>query len=245
MKEVVHREHLDPDHWWFRARRDIFARLLDELVELPAHARILDLGPGSGVNLPVLAPRGEVCVLDLSRFSLEQCRADGASDLVEADATVHPFQARSFDLVTALDVFEHLADDTRAMAECRRVVKDDGWLLCSVPAFPLLWGRQDVLAMHERRYRKRELAERLRGAGFRVERMSYFNSLLFPPILAVRLAMRPFLSRTAANGGSDLGMRLPAFVEGSFYRMFAAEGGWLVKRDLPVGVSLVALARPA
>lgn len=242
MKDVVHAEHLDPNHWWFRARRDIFAKLLDELSPLPEGARILDVGPGSGVNLPVLAPRGRVTVLDISDFSLQTCRRDGAHSVVQADACRPPFADGSFDLVCALDVFEHLPDDQTAMAECLRVLKPGGVLLTTVPAFPMLWGRQDVLAMHQRRYRKPEFRDRLRRAGFELERLSYFNTLLFAPILAVRLAMRPFL-RWSQKGGSDLGMAMPFGIDRVLHRVFAAERGWLVRRDLPVGVSILGLAR--
>ena len=243
MKRVVHEEHLDSDHWWFRARRSILSGFLDALVPLPARARMLDIGPGSGVNLPVLRGRGEVTVVDLSRFSLDSCRAAGAAGVVQADATHPPFHTHSFDLVCALDVLEHLPDDRAALRQIRRILKPDGWLLVSVPALRVLWGRQDVLSEHYRRYLRGQLEERLLSSGFRVERLSYFNSVLFAPILSVRLAMRPFL-RWSVRGGSDLGMRLPPGLDALLYRLFAMEGPWLVRRDLPVGVSLLALARP-
>lgn len=244
MRAVVHAEHLEADHWWFRARRTIFTRVLDEHVRLPENARILDVGPGSGVNLPVLRDRGRVTVLDVSRFSLETCLREGAGSVVQADAQRPPFQDGAFDLICALDVIEHLDDDERTLRECRRLLAPDGWLLVSVPAFPLLWGRQDVLSEHKRRYRRGQLAARLHGAGFRIERASYFNTLLFPPILATRLAMRPFLDASVRRG-SDLAVRLPFGLDGLFYRLFACERHWLARRSFPYGVSQLALARPA
>lgn len=243
MQAVVHQEHDDPDHWWFRARRAIFARVLDERVPLRVGARILDVGPGSGVNLPVLAPRGRVVTLDIAPGSLANCAAQGALP-VRGDATRAPFASGSFDLIAALDVLEHLADERRALEEWRRLLGEDGRLLLSVPALQVLWGRQDVLAMHHRRYGRRELAAKLRAAGFELERLTYFNSLLFPPILALRLAMRHRLER-AHEGGSDLGLRLPRPLEQALYHAFAIERHWVVRRNLPVGVSLLALARPA
>lgn len=251
MQRVVEDEHGSPDHWWFRARRDIFGRMIRQRVGLREGARVLDVGPGSGVNLPMFAELGArhgLTVLDRSIGSLESCRAggaqrDGGMGLVQADGARHPFRAGSFDLVCALDVIEHLDDDRGALAEFRRVLKPDGALLVSVPAFQVLWGRMDVLAEHKRRYRRADLEARLREAGFRLERATYFNCLLFPPILLVRLLMRPFL-RWTRTGGSDLGMPTPG-LNGLFYRLFAAEGSWVVDRNLPFGVSIVALARPA
>ncbi|QDU67787.1 class I SAM-dependent methyltransferase [Engelhardtia mirabilis] len=242
MEAVVHQEHDDPDHWWFRARRAIFDDVLDGRVPLGPNARILDVGPGSGVNLPVLAPRGRVVTLDVAAGSLQNCAAKGATP-VRGDATAAPFADGSFQLIAALDVLEHLEAETAALSEWRRLLADDGKLLLSVPALQLLWGRQDVLAMHHRRYGRRELAQKLRAAGFELERLTYFNSLLFAPILALRLAMRPLLDR-AHSGGSDLGLRLPRPLEQLLYHTFAVERHWVVDRNLPLGVSLLALARP-
>lgn len=242
MKEVVHEEYARRarDHWWFRARRTIFARLLDEHVRLDGAARIVDLGPGHGVNTDVLAPRGRVVAVDLDPRSLGACA--GVSP-VRADAARLPLRDGSVDLLCALDVLEHLDDDRAALRRWKDVLRPGGRLLLSVPAFPALWGRQDVLSMHRRRYRRRPLAALLASAGLDVLRCSYFNTLLFPPIAVLRLARRPFLGR-ATGGGSDLEFTLPFGLDGLLYRTFASEARWLARRDLPVGVSLVAIAEP-
>ncbi len=245
MKEAVRREYRarGDEHWWFRARRALLDRLLAAWVELPAEAAILEVGPGSGVNVPVLAKHGRVTALDTSRDALRDCAARGAARLVQADAEAPPLRPSSFDLVCALDVLEHLADDAAALRAWHALLGKEGRLLLAVPALPLLWGRQDVLAGHRRRYRRAELGARICGAGFHIERLTFFNTLLFPPIFAVRLAMRPFLGRTARGRRSDLSM--PSLGLGPvLQRLFAAEGRWLVARDLPLGVSLLCLARP-
>ncbi len=247
MRPSVHQEYrAGTDHWWFRARRAIFARLLDHLGVRngDGDCRILDLGPGSGVNLPVLQDRGEVVVLDLEAASLRACQAAGAR-AVCGDATAPPLADATFDVICALDVLEHLDDDARALSACRRLLRPDGRLLISVPALGLLWGRQDVLSQHRRRYRKRDLVARLREAGFKVERATYFNMLLFLPVLAVRLLMRPFLRRTVASGRSDLSMRAPLGLDRALFALFAVESRWLPRHDLPIGVSLLAVASPA
>jgi SAM-dependent methyltransferase len=249
VKSAVREEYreaaADGTHWWVRGRHKIFARVLAELVSLPASARILDVGPGHGVNVALFQDRGRLCVLDSDASSLDSCRELGVQDTVRADAQSLPLLDESVDLVSALDVIEHLDDDLGALRECRRVLKPSGWLLLSVPALRLLWGRQDVLSEHRRRYRRRELRDRLTAAGFEVHRLTYFNTLLFPPILVVRLLMRPLLGRTVRNGRSDFSFPLPLGLNGLLHRLFAAEAGWLVRHDLPIGVSLLCLARPA
>ena len=242
MKQTVREDYREAAaartaHWWVRGRRDIFGRMLDELVSLPEHARILDIGPGYGVNVPLFQDRGRLCVLDADGASLDSCRALGVGDVVLGDAERLPFADARMDLVSALDVIEHLDDDTAALRECCRVLRPSGWLLLTVPARSILWGRQDVLSEHRRRYGRHQLRERLEAAGFAVRRLTFFNTLLFPPILLVRLLMRPLLLRKVQNGRSDFGFPLPFGLNGLLHRMFAAEASWLVRRNLPVGVS--------
>jgi SAM-dependent methyltransferase len=245
MRTSVHQEYRDhaADHWWFRARRHIFDRLLATRLQQTPNTHVLDLGPGSGVNLPILRPRGRVVAVDMDRQSLHACAERGA-DVAMADATALPFASDSFDLVCALDVLEHIDDHRAAASELARVLRPgSGLMLVSVPALKLLWGRQDVLSEHRRRYRRTELRDLLVAAGLRLERLTYFNFLLFPPILVARLLMRPFLSRSVAAGQSDLAMKGPALVDRTLERLFRAEGPWLARLGFPIGVSLLAIAR--
>ncbi|MBK6938957.1 MAG: class I SAM-dependent methyltransferase [Planctomycetes bacterium] len=244
MKATVHEVYRsETDHWWFAARRSIFARVLDVWTKGKRVRRVLDLGPGFGVNAPVLAPRGHWIPLDVAAPSLNGCRASGPALPVRADATQPPFRSGSLDLICALDVLEHLDDDAGALRAWRDAIAQDGTLLLSVPAFQVLWGRQDVLSEHRRRYRAPQLRARLEAAGFTVRHLTYFNSVLFLPILAVRLAMRPFLARSVAAGGSDLSMPMP-IVGGLLRALLAAERFWIARHRLPFGVSLLAVATP-
>lgn len=250
MRQAVHGEYRDQAdvHWWFRARRRIFEVFLQAHLpaEPPAAARqVVELGPGWGVNVPLLERLGSLTVVDASRPSLESCRERGARLAVQGDGAAPPLAPGSVDLLCALDVLEHLRDDAGALRAWNDALADDGRLLLTVPALPLLWGRQDVLAEHERRYTRAQLRRRLSEAGLEVLRLSYFNTLFFLPILAVRLAMRPFLGRTSRGERSDLSMTMPFGLDELAYRIFASEARWLVRRDLPMGVSLLCLARRA
>jgi SAM-dependent methyltransferase len=241
LRDVVHKEYLDTDHWWFRARKIIFNRLLDDLDGRPANGDVLDIGPGSDVNLPVLRDRGELTVVDATTHSLQRLGERGVVRCVQGDAERLPFADDSFDLVCAWDVIEHLDDDHGALRECGRILREGGRLFLTVPAWPLLWGRQDVLSLHKRRYRRAQLRTSLERAGFRAERLTYFNSVLFLPILVVRLLMRPFL-RWSKSGGTDFQVSLPLGLDELLFRLFAMEAPWLARRDLPFGVSLLGLA---
>jgi SAM-dependent methyltransferase len=234
---------LERTHWWFQGRRRILDRLLGRLdPPLPPHARALDVGCGTGANGPVLSARATFSVgLDASPVPLGLSGTDqrGHSSRVRGDATALPFPDDSFDLVVALDVLEHLDDDAAGARELHRVLRPGGALVIFVPALPLLWGLQDDVSHHRRRYQRSQLRDLVAGAGLRVERLTFFNSLLFPPILAARLLMRvrPPKNMKSEN---EVGGPLSNVLLGA---VFGAEAPLLDRIDFPVGVSLACLAR--
>jgi len=232
---------VERDHWWFKGRRRILTRLVDDLA-LPAGARVLDVGCGTGANGPVLAAQGRFAVgVDASPvpLGLDGTGARGHAARLRGDATRLPFAEASFDLVVALDVLEHLIDDASAAREMHRVLRPGGALIVFVPALELLWGLQDDVSHHLRRYHAPELRTLLGTAGFAVARTTYFNTLLFPPILAARMAMR--LRRPAGlRSENEVGGPLANRVLGA---IFGLESRILPRMDLPFGVSLACVAR--
>src|SRR5207302_9025907 len=152
--------------------------------------RILDVGCGTGANLQMLAQHGASEGVDVSPEALEFCRARGLSKVKLGAAESLPFEDASFDLVTGLDVVEHLDDDMAGLREMRRVLRPDGRAVLFVPAFMFLWGVQDDISNHRRRYTLPELKQKLRDAGLVVERARYANITFFVPILVGRVLMR-------------------------------------------------------
>jgi SAM-dependent methyltransferase len=223
-------------HWWFRGRRRILGRLLADL-DLPPDARILDAGCGTGANTAALAVHGRVYGVDASPVPLAR-RADGRAALARLEAL--PFAAGTFDLVAALDLLEHLDDDAAGARELGRVLAPTGRLVVFVPAFEQLWGLQDDVSHHCRRYTARGLRGLLERAGLRVRRLSYFNTALFFPIAAARLAMR--IARPAVATENDL---TTPTLNGLFGAIFGAEAELLARWNLPFGVSMLALAAPS
>lgn len=234
---------LERRHWWFRGRRRILSRLLARLdPPLPPQARVLDVGCGTGANGPVLAEGGRFAVgLDFSPIplGLDGTGSRGHAARLRGDAGRLPFATASFDLVVALDVLEHLDDDAAAARELFRVLRPGGALVIFVPALRLLWGLQDDVSHHRRRYGRGQLRQVIAGAGFQVQRLTFFNTLLFPPILAARLAMRVRPPRTMKSE-NELGGPVSNAVLGA---IFGAEAPLLDRVDLPVGVSLACLGR--
>jgi ubiquinone/menaquinone biosynthesis C-methylase UbiE len=231
---------IEDTHWWFRGRRAIFTRVLARFENRPG-LRILDIGFGTGAMLTFLSRYGAVVGMDMSQEAIHFARTRCDRPMLVGDVLRVPLRAASVDLVTAFDIIEHVDDDDDALAELARICRPGGHALLTVPAFQFLWGNQDVISHHRRRYTLRQLRERMQAAGFRISTLSYFNAVLFPAVAAIRVARR---LRGGSKGPirSDFTMTRPGRVNDLLTRIFAAEGALLTRWRLPVGVSLVCLA---
>ena len=163
---------------------------------------------------------------------------------VQSDAVRLPFSESSFDAVFMLDVLEHIEEDETVLREIRRVLRPHGALLITVPAFMFLYGRQDRMSEHKRRYRRRGLVNLVTGIGLRVHYCTYFNTLLFPPIAAIRLA-RQWLQLPDGEGRTDFDVRLPGPIERILEGLLASERHAIDRVGLPFGVSLLCAATRA
>ena len=164
----------------------------------------------------------------------------GLGQVTNGDICAMPWPDNSFDLVLATDVIEHVDDDATALAEINRVLRPGGVVLVTVPAFQSLWGLQDKVAHHKRRYRMAGLRDRVRGAGLRIERSFYFNYLLFPAIWAARRV----LDVVKPKIGSENQINTPVVnaILGVIFRFDVATAPFL---RLPFGVSALVRARKA
>ncbi len=167
-------------------------------------------------------------------------RARGRSRLHCAPADALPFADAQYDLLTLLDVIEHIDDDRAALVESRRVLKPGGTVLIMVPAYTWMWGRQDEIAHHKRRYTRPRLVSLLADSGFEVLRATYFNTLLFPPIAAIRLARR-VIGDDAET--SDFELSRPGPLNTLLARAFSFEARLLDRVRFPFGVSVLVIAR--
>jgi SAM-dependent methyltransferase len=245
---------VEDSHWWFVGRRAILESFLQRIVESsesrlqavqkPAKAgsqniRILDVGCGTGANLEMLGQFGASEGVDVSDDALEFCKSKGLK-VHKGLAEELPFEDESFEIVTALDVVEHLDDDVAGLREMFRVLKKGGRSLIFVPAFMWLWGVQDDISNHRIRYTKQQIVDRLEKAGFEIERATYANFTFFAPILLGRTLMKI----TGIKPESENNVNVSALNE-FFGKIFSAESGWLKNFNFPFGVSIVIVAKKA
>jgi SAM-dependent methyltransferase len=236
--EIEHR------HWWFVGRSRVLLALLDEVLPPPPADRpreVLDLGCGTGAMTKLLSRYGRAIGVDVEATAVAAARKRGVNAQQIPTAGPLPLPSDQFDVVTSLDVIEHIDDDVAVLSEMYRVMKPGGTLLIAVPAFEWLWGPQDEISHHKRRYVATQLRRHIREAGFEVERTSYFNTLLFAPIAAIRV-LRP--TRPGQPVKSDCQMtRLGGPADRLLAWIFGLEARLVPRVRLPVGVSLLAVAR--
>lgn len=233
--------------WWYLGMRRVMAALL------PAPTGrwdVLDAGCGTGGTTAWLARYGRVVGIDRAPEALALARSRQLARLVRGSVDRLPFADASFDLLASFDVIYHRAvDDRAALAEFHRVLRPGGLALIRLPAYDRLRGAHDRAVHTRHRYTAAELAGLLGAAGFRVERISYANTLLFPAALARRLGesrAADSSARAPRESGATTGdfWEPPAALNRLLELPLALEAA-LIRRGLalPFGLSVVALAR--
>ena len=231
---------VEQSHWWYTGRRKILSEFVETISRQVTDRcpRILDVGCGTGANLLMLSKYGEAEGVDISEDALAFCRERGLDKVRLGAGEKLPYDDGTFDLVTAFDVVEHMDDDLAGLREMRRVLRPGGRVLLFVPTFMFLWGLQDEVSNHRRRYRLPELRRVLEQAGFEIERTTYANITFFLPILMMRQLMR----LTGIKTDSENNINVPA-LNGVLGRLFGAESWFLKRMNLPFGVSGLCVAR--
>jgi SAM-dependent methyltransferase len=230
---------VEETHWWHTARRRIVVDWIESRYPDSIDLDVLDAGCGTGAMLLQLAHLGSVEGVDMSDEALDFCRQRGLVNVRKADVLRLPFPDSSFDIVTSLDVLEHLDDDVDALSEWRRVLKPGGRLFIFVPAHQWLWSLQDDVSEHRRRYTYGSLRKAILGAGLAIERESYVSAFLLPVIYLGRQWLKVLKRFRKTDTENDLH---PAWSNGILRRIFELEIPVLRRMNFPIGASLLCVA---
>ena len=230
---------VEATHWWFVGRRQLFARELRH-AGLSSGSRVLDVGTGTGANLRLLRSLQveNIAGLEANELAIQHCLSKGLGEVRRGDICAMPFADQTFDFVLATDVIEHVDADSIALAEVVRVLKDGGRVLLTVPAFSSLWGLQDIVAHHKRRYRLTPLLQKMRAAGLEPQRYYYFNYLLFAPIWIARRLIDLFGIKRASEAEFN-----SLVLNKIFSTVFAFDVSTAPLLHPPFGVSILAVGR--
>ena len=239
MERIVYEKmaELDQQHWWYRARRQVLAALIRRKARPPAGGRLLEIGCGTGHNLEMLSEFGQLDALELDDTARAVAEKRLGRPVMDSPLPeLRGVPQRTYDLVAALDVIEHIDDDEASIASIATLLKPGGKVVMTVPAHEWMWSAHDVVSHHKRRYSKRSLKKLVEGSPLRLEAMGYLNSLLLPAAIAERLASK-------ARGKQDADLWLPPRpVNATLEMLFASERHLIGRVPLPPGLSLFAIA---
>lgn len=233
---------LEDRYWWFLAKRALVRMLIDDYAPRPAVA--VDIGCGTGGPLAALSAIGGTWIgTDRSELALAFCRQRNLTRTFQASAEAIPLASGCADLVLCLDVMYHrnVTDDRAVLRECFRLLVPGGTAIITDSALNWLRGPHDEAVHTRKRYSLGEMTRMVEGAGFRIVRKTYANSLIFVPTVAHRLARR-FFPPAAAQ--SDI-VEFPGVVQRAFARVQAIERALLRRVSLPLGTTVVVVARKA
>jgi SAM-dependent methyltransferase len=226
-------------HWWYAARRTILGAVLEDLHRrgLPP-GTLYDLGCGVGANLPLLERFGPTIGVDMADEAVAFCKSRGHTNVVRADLNqLEGLESGSGRVVMLADVIEHLDAEEPCLRAALRLLAPGGTLLVTVPACPFLWGPSDEMAQHRRRYTEATLRAVIAPL-FDIERTTYFNTFLFGAVAAGRV-----LERVLSRSGVEAVGVPPEPMNSVLRSIFAAEAPLVPKVHLPIGVSLLCVAR--
>lgn len=246
MDDDLHRHLIEMGrrHWWYRGRRRVIQSVATHHLPAVRDRSILEIGAGTGSVTGLLTTMGRVTAIEPSAIARAACAevapdatllAGGVEDLGDLTDTSGPF-----DLVVAFDVIEHLSDDTAGLAAMRDQVRRGGSIVVTVPALELLWGPHDWVNGHFRRYSRVQLERLVRRSALDIRYISYFNTVVFPAVAAVRLGRR-LRPGPPPPPHSDFVMP-PRPVNRALTAVLEVEARWMATRSLPIGSSLIAVA---
>ena len=226
--------------WWYRGMRNILFRTMDPHIAGRPIGRALEAGCGTGYLSHLLqVERGwPIVPMDLSGDGLRYAREMGVERPVQGDIRALPFPAGAFDLVMSIDVMAHLpyGQEHEAARELARVLAPGGLLVMRTAALDLLRSRHSEFAFEQQRFTRRRLMGLITGAGVRVRRCTYANSLLLPVALAKFRLWEPLMRAPASSGVEPVA----PWLDHTLYAPLALEAAWIgAGHDLPAGQSLI------
>lgn len=228
-------------YWWHLAKRQMVNNFITNYCSTRSgKLKILDLGCGTGKLMQELSSCGQCYGLDYSPLALRFCQQQGIKKhyLIKADInTTLPLPENSFDIITILDVLEHTKNDQAVLKEIKRVLKPNGLLILTVPAYQSLWSYWDKMLGHKRRYHRSQLLSIFSQTKFNIVKLTYFHSFVLIPAILIRR----FKSLNKHSSKTSDFIELPKIINKILLLVTNGENKLLQHFNLPFGLSLFAI----
>tara|TARA_B100000989_G_C19436526_1_gene425401 strand:- start:79 stop:810 length:732 start_codon:yes stop_codon:yes gene_type:complete len=229
----------EDEYWWFVGRRIIIKDLLTKNFK-KNNLEILDWGCGTGKNYSILSKYGNVLGVDSSEHYIDMNKKKGILNVLHTN-NINEFKPKIyFDLVTNFDVLEHIKKDDEYLKKVNNLLKPNGHILITVPAYQFIWTKLDHVLGHQRRYNKKKINVLLEKTGYEIIQSSYFFMILSPPFIVVRLFQK-FFDKTGSLEKNVI--NLPRLINKFFILLLKFESNLIKFISLPFGTSIIVLAK--
>lgn len=239
MKKYLYKDlyDLEDKHWWHIAKRKNILKFLSNFNNFK-NPKILDIGCGTGKNLEELKDIGQVYGIDSAEEAIKYCKKRDIKTVSLENAESTKFPSNHFEIITLLDVLEH-TNDEKTLKEINRIIKPGGLVLITVPAFPVLWSRWDVILGHKRRYTRRSLSNILKNHKFKIIKISYMFSFLIFPVFLIRLLKSKIFQK---NYSSDFRLN-NVFINFFLLKLSNLESFFISNLNVPFGTTIICIAK--
>jgi SAM-dependent methyltransferase len=227
-------------YWWHLGRLQIIQTYMRVIQGKKHKLKILNVGCGTGGTIDMLEDFGQTDNVDISDEAINFMRQNGYKRLTKVNNIELPFRDKTFDVVGAFDVLEHIEQEADALKEWGRVIKDDGAILLTVPAYQWLWSDHDVSLHHKRRYTIKSLDAAAKKAGLKLQRQSYAIVFSLPLVVGFRFVNKA-LGRKANSETSYV--NVPAWINAMFTQLLHAEAKLHKSISFPAGTTVIAILR--
>jgi SAM-dependent methyltransferase len=230
-------------HWWYVGNHENFIKILQKYQIIKNGINVLDAGCGTGGWLQVLKNNCDVneTGLDNRKIAIELAATRSIKNLVLGDINSYSFPTSTFDLITSFDVIYHRdVNESLAISNFYKSLKDNGFLLLTVPAFSFLHSKHDEVVHGKKRYTKKQIKILLENNGFEIVKLSYCVSLLFPVALIKRFADKLFSSKNKDHNEVEMPS---SFINRLFLSVMRLENFLLKYISFPIGLSVVVMAK--
>ena len=223
---------LQDNHWWFVARKKIIQSILSVYLKPDRNKNILEIGCGSGGLLKLLSKYGNLSAIELDDFSREKASEKKVCKVIKGKLPNNISNKTCYETIFLFDVLEHIEEDKNSIKKINELLSEHGLFILTVPAYMFLWSYHDKTSHHKRRYSMSELTILLDSCGFNIKYSSYFNMILLPLIVIVRL-----LNKLLGNQDDDL-KKEKKIINHILKFLFSLESMFLPKFSFPFGVSI-------
>ncbi len=206
----------DFNNWWYIGRKILLKHIITVAIS-KKDLSILEIGPGTGVNIEVLQNYGKVDLLEVDNYFIQLIENN---TLLKINEIFDDFSKikRKYDVIVFLDVLEHIDNYDSFLNNVRQILKSDGIAIMSVPAYQALFSKHDEELHHFRRYNWNMIQEQIKNKFVLKKRFGYNYILLPIRFIQIKLIKKP-KSDTTVNSVLNLAFKLIIFLEVFFLKI--------------------------